>query len=140
MVLFYAILKYTRLGVAMRATRSIKKHRYRNSRWAGLWRHVVYRGSDRGLGGVFVGSSSELGADTTWVSSPQGVSIVIVGGLESPLGAVIAGIGLGVLEVLTSAYVNENLGTFGAIFTQFTMPCHDPGFGGQAIRSVGFKS
>jgi branched-chain amino acid transport system permease protein len=41
---------------------------------------------------------------------------VIVGGLESPVGAVVAGIGLGVLEVLAQGYLNPLLGTFGQNF------------------------
>ena len=41
---------------------------------------------------------------------------MIVGGLESPLGAVIAGLLLGTFEILTSAYLNDAMGTFGTNF------------------------
>ena len=78
---------------------------------------LALRDAIAGLGGVFVGSSSELGADPNLgFIAFKAFPAVIVGGLESPLGAVIAGISLGVLEVLTSAYVNESLGTFGTNF------------------------
>ena len=35
---------------------------------------------------------------------------------RQPLGAVLAGLALGVLEVLTGAYINPHLGTFGTNF------------------------
>lgn len=41
---------------------------------------------------------------------------VLVGGLESMLGAVVAGLLLGVLQVLTQGYINPLLGGFGANF------------------------
>jgi branched-chain amino acid transport system permease protein len=41
---------------------------------------------------------------------------VIVGGLDSALGAVLAGLLLGVLEVLTAGYVNALLGPLGKNF------------------------
>jgi len=41
---------------------------------------------------------------------------VILGGLESPLGAVLAALILGVLEVLAQAYLNPLLGHFGHNF------------------------
>ena len=63
---------------------------------------------------MFVGTASELGADPNLgLVAFKAFPAVIVGGLESPLGAVISGVMLGVLEVLTSAYVNEQLGVFG---------------------------
>jgi branched-chain amino acid transport system permease protein len=41
---------------------------------------------------------------------------VIVGGLDSIGGAVIAGLGLGLLEVLCQGYINEHLGGLGHNF------------------------
>jgi branched-chain amino acid transport system permease protein len=38
---------------------------------------------------------------------------VIVGGLESPAGTVIAGLALGLLEVLAQGYLNSRLGEYG---------------------------
>jgi branched-chain amino acid transport system permease protein len=38
---------------------------------------------------------------------------VIVGGLESPAGAVLAGMALGLLEVLAQGYLSPHLGNFG---------------------------
>lgn len=41
---------------------------------------------------------------------------IIVGGLESVVGAVVAAFMLGLLEVLSQAYVNPHLGAFGHNF------------------------
>jgi branched-chain amino acid transport system permease protein len=116
---FYGLLKYTRLGVAMRATAvdqeacvamGIPVGRIFGATW-------FIAGAIAGLGGVFIGSSSELGVDPNLgFIAFRAFPAVIVGGLESPLGAVIAGLLLGVLEVLTSAYINEPLGSFGTNF------------------------
>jgi branched-chain amino acid transport system permease protein len=116
---FYGLLKYTRLGVAMRATAvdqeaciamGIPVGRIFGATW-------FIAGAIAGLGGVFIGSSSELGVDPNLgFIAFRAFPAVIMGGLESPLGAVIAGLLLGVLEVLTSAYINEPLGTFGTNF------------------------
>ena len=74
-----------------------------------------------GLGGVFVGSSSEIGVDPNLgFIAFKAFPAVIVGGLESPLGAVIAGLALGVLEVLTSAYLN---GPWVLLAITFTKSC-----------------
>jgi branched-chain amino acid transport system permease protein len=74
-------------------------------------------GAIAGLGGIFVGSSNDLGVDPNLgFIALKAFPAVIVGGLESPLGAVIAGILLGICEILTSAYLNDALGTFGTNF------------------------
>ncbi len=116
---FYAVLKYTRLGVAMRATAVDQEACVAlgipvGKIFAATW---FVAGAIAGLGGVFVGSSSELGADPNLgFIAFKAFPAVIVGGLESPVGAVIAGVLLGVLEVLTSAYLNDQMGTFGTNF------------------------
>jgi len=116
---FYTVLKYTRLGVAMRATAvdqeacvalGIPVGKIFGATW-------FIAGAIAGLGGIFVGSSSDLGVDPNLgFIAFKAFPAVIIGGLESPLGAVIAGVLLGVLEILTSAYVNDALGTFGTNF------------------------
>ncbi|MEE2755379.1 MAG: branched-chain amino acid ABC transporter permease [Myxococcota bacterium] len=116
---FYCLLKFSRIGVAMRATAvdqeacvamGIPVGRVFRATW-------FIAGAIAGLGGVFVGSSSEIGVDPNLgLIAFKAFPAVIVGGLESPVGAVVAGLALGVLEVLTSAYLNESLGSFGNNF------------------------
>lgn len=119
MVGFYLLLKYTRLGIAMRATAvdqeacvamGIPVGKIFGATW-------FIAGAIAGLGGIFVGASEELGVDSNLgFIALKAFPAVIVGGLESPLGAVIAGVLLGVCEVLTSAYLNDSLGAFGTNF------------------------
>ena len=116
---FYAILKYTRLGIAMRATAvdqeacvalGIPVGKVFGATW-------FISGAIAGLGGIFIGSSNDLGVDPNLgFIAFKAFPAVIVGGLESPLGAVIAGVLLGILEILTSAYLNDAMGTFGTNF------------------------
>jgi branched-chain amino acid transport system permease protein len=112
---FYLILRFSRLGIAMRATASdqevslalgIPVGRIFTATW-------FIAGAIAAIGGIFVGISDEMGVSPSlgfiaFAAFPA----VIVGGLESPLGAVIAGLVLGVLQVLTQAYVNTKLGPF----------------------------
>ena len=119
MAAFSSLLKFSRIGIAMRATAvdqeacvamGIPVGRVFGATW-------FIAGAIAGLGGVFVGSSSEIGVDPNLgFIAFKAFPAVIVGGLESPLGAVLAGLALGVLEVLTSAYLNESMGTFGNNF------------------------
>lgn len=113
---FYLLLRYTRLGVAMRATAvdqeacvamGIPVGKIFGATW-------FISGAVAGLGGVFVGSTNDLGVDPNLgFIAFKAFPAVIMGGLESPLGAVLAGLLLGVLELLTSAYLNDALGSFG---------------------------
>ena len=117
--LFYIVLRYTRLGIAMRATAVDQEASLAlgipvGKIFAATW---FLAGSIAGLGGVFVGLTDELGVvPTLGFIAFKAFPAVIVGGLESPLGAVLAGLLLGILEVLTGAYINPLLGTFGTNF------------------------
>ena len=116
---FYAILKYTRLGIAMRATAvdqeacvalGIPVGKIFGATW-------FISGAIAGLGGIFIGSSNDLGVDPNLgFIAFKAFPAVIMGGLESPLGAVLAGLLLGILEILTSAYLNDAMGSFGTNF------------------------
>ena len=70
---------------------------------------------------------------------------VLVGGLESMMGAVVAGLLLGVLQVWAQGYVNPLLGTFGHNFHSvfpylvmivFLMVRPEGLFGAQRIKRV----
>jgi branched-chain amino acid transport system permease protein len=117
--IFFLLIRYTRLGIAMRAAANdqetslalgIPVGRIFGATWfiAGLY---------AALGGIFLGMSVlspvQVGhGDVAFRAFPA----VIVGGLESPLGAVVAGLMLGILEVLTESYLNDELGQFGQNF------------------------
>lgn len=118
LVAFYLVIRFTRLGVAMRATASdqetalalgIPVGRIFASAWfisgafaalAGVCLAFFPRGLDTNIGFVAL----------------RAFPAVIVGGLESVWGAVLAGLMLGVLEVLAQGYINPQLGAFGNNF------------------------
>ena len=110
---FFLILRYSRLGIAMRATASDQE----TSMALGIPIAKVFAmtwfiaGSFAALGGIFIAiREPSIDAATTSFVAFRAFPAVIVGGLESPLGAVIAGILMGVLEVLTQGYINDSFG------------------------------
>lgn len=115
---FYLLLKYTRLGIAMRATSTdqeaalalgIPVGRIFGATWfiAGVY---------AGLGGIFLGMFPSSVDVNLGFTALRAFPAVIVGGLESPLGTVIAGVLLGLLEVWAQAYLNPALGELGQNF------------------------
>lgn len=117
---FFLIVRKTRFGVAMRATANDQEAALGlgipvGRVFATSW---FIAGAFAALGGVFLSMQG----------MPQGVDLklgfialhafpaVIIGGLDSAFGAVIAGLLLGVLEVLAEVYVNPALGSFGQGF------------------------
>ena len=68
------------------------------------------------LGGVFLGMFPSTVDPNLGFIALRAFPAVIVGGLDSALGTVIAGLALGVLEVVAQAYVNPALGHFGHNF------------------------
>jgi branched-chain amino acid transport system permease protein len=68
------------------------------------------------LAGVFLGMYPRLVDINIGFIALRAFPAVLIGGLESPLGAVIGGLSLGVLELLAQGYINPNLGTFGQNF------------------------
>ncbi len=115
---FFLILRYTRIGVAMRATSSdqeaslalgIPVGRIFGATWflAGMY---------AALGGVFLGMFPRSVDPNLGFVALRAFPAVIVGGLDSPLGVVIAGVLLGLLEVLAQSHINPELGSFGQNF------------------------
>jgi branched-chain amino acid transport system permease protein len=117
---FFALLRFTRLGVAMRATSGdqevalalgIPVGRIFGSTW-------FLSGAYAALAGIFLAMfPNSLDANLSYIALAA-FPAVIVGGLDSPLGTVIAGLLLGVLEVLAQGYINPRLGDFGQNFHQ----------------------
>lgn len=115
---FFAVVKYSKLGVAMRATATdqevalalgIPVGRIFGATW-------FVAGALAALGGVFLGMFPQTVTVNLGYVALRAFPAVIVGGLESPLGAVIAGVLLGVTEVLAQGYINPHLGAFGHDF------------------------
>ena len=113
--LFFALLRYTKLGVGMRATNTdqevalalgIPVGRIFMSTWflAGMY---------AALAGVFLSAyPSNLDTNLNLVAL-RAFPAIIVGGLTSPVGAALAGLLLGLSEVLAQRYIEPLLGEFG---------------------------
>lgn len=118
LAVFYLVVRHTKLGVAMRATASdqevalslgIPVGRVFGAAW-------FVAGALAAVGGVFLGMYPRSVDAGLGLVALRAFPAVIVGGLDSALGAVVAGFGLGLLEVLTQGYVNQHLGAFGENF------------------------
>ncbi len=115
---FYLLIRFTRLGVAMRATASDQE----TAMALGIPVGVVFgtawfvAGALAALAGVFLGMSPRAVEVNLGYTALAAFPAVLVGGLDSAQGAVIAGFMLGVLELLAQAYVNPALGDFGQGF------------------------
>lgn len=115
---FFYLIQKTRIGVAMRATSQdqevalalgIPVGRVFGATW-------FLAGAYAALGGIFLGMFPRDVDPNLGFVALRAFPAVIVGGLESPLGAVIAGLLLGSAEVLAQGYVNPYLGDFGHNF------------------------
>lgn len=118
LALFWWILRRSRMGVAMRATSSdqeaalclgIPVGRIFGFTW-------FLSGVFAALAGIFLGMFPRTVDANLGLIALKAFPVVIVGGLESPVGVVVAGLLLGMIEVLTQAYVNPELGQFGQNF------------------------
>lgn len=115
---FFFLTKYTRLGVAMRATANDQEV----SLVLGIPVGRVFAlswfiaGAMAALAGVFLGCAPRTVEVNLSFTALAAFPALIVGGLDSPIGAVIAGVLLGVLQKLAEGYVNPMLGEFGKGF------------------------
>jgi len=116
--LFAALVRFSRLGVAMRATASdqeaalalgIPVGRVFLTTWA-------IAGAYAALAGVCLSFFPRSADVTLGFVALRAFPAVIVGGLDSAVGTVVAAMLLGVLEVLAQAYVNPHLGELGHNF------------------------
>jgi len=118
LAVFYYLIRYSRIGVAMRATSSdqeaalclgIPVGRIFGYTW-------FVAGAYAALAGVFLGMFPRTVDTNLGLVALKAFPVVIVGGLDSAGGVVVAGLILGVVEVLTQGYVNPVLGGFGQNF------------------------
>ena len=73
-------------------------------------------GAMAAMAGVFLGMAPRTVEINLAFTALAAFPALIVGGLDSALGAVIAGLLLGVMQVLAEAYINPELGEFGKGF------------------------
>jgi branched-chain amino acid transport system permease protein len=113
---FFALLKRTRIGIGMRAASTdqevalalgIPVGRLLGATW-------FLAGMLAGLAGVFAAMKNPLfRQEMTEAVAFRAFPAVIVGGLTSPSGAVIAGFLLGLTEIFAPVYLSPHLGSFG---------------------------
>lgn len=115
---FYYLIRYSRIGVAMRATSSdqeaalclgIPVGRIFGFTW-------FLAGALAALAGVFLGMFPRTVEPSLGFVALKAFPVVIVGGADSAGGVVVAGLALGVIELLTQGYVNPMLGQLGQNF------------------------
>jgi branched-chain amino acid transport system permease protein len=115
---YFALIKYSRLGVAMRAASQdqevalalgIPVGRIFGATWA-------VAGMCAALAGVFLALFPRTVDPNLGFVALRAFPAVLVGGLDSPGGTVLAGLMLGLLEVLAQGYVNDALGQLGHNF------------------------
>jgi branched-chain amino acid transport system permease protein len=111
---FFAFFRYTRYGVAMRATavdqeaalaQGIDVRRIVALSWAIAGVVAVLAGTMLGSG---AGPGTGLGVGIGIISL-KALPAVVLGGLDSPLGAVVGGLIIGIAEVLTAGYQHDVL-------------------------------
>jgi branched-chain amino acid transport system permease protein len=111
---FFAFFRYTKYGVAMRATavdqeaalaQGINVRRIVALSWAIAGVVAVLAGTMLGAG---AGPGTGLGIGIGIISL-KALPAVVLGGLDSPLGAVVGGLLIGIAEVLTAGYQSEVL-------------------------------
>ena len=115
---YFLLMRYSRIGVAMRAAASDQEAALTLGIPVGRTLGITWliAGMLAALAGVFLGMfPRQVEINLAYVALAA-FPAVLVGGLESALGAVIAGLALGVLQLWAQGYVNPILGSFGHNF------------------------
>jgi len=118
LLFFYLLFRFSKIGIAMRATSSDQETSMAlgipvGKIFATTW---FISGAMAALGGIFLGMFPNYVDANMGFLALRAFPAVIVGGLNSPLGAVLASLLLGTSEVLAQAYINPYLGHFGHNF------------------------
>ncbi len=112
---FFVLVRKSRVGVAMRAASADQETAMALGIPVGRILGICWfiAGAYAALAGVFLGMfPNSVDANLGFVAL-RAFPAVIVGGLDSAGGTVVAALALGVIEVLTQGYVNPHLGHFG---------------------------
>jgi branched-chain amino acid transport system permease protein len=115
---FRYLIQRSRIGVAMRATSSDQEAALSLGIPVGRVFGFAWflAGAFAALAGIFLGMFPRTVDTNLGFIALKAFPVVIVGGLDSAWGVVVAGLILGVVEVLTQGYVNPVLGQFGQNF------------------------
>jgi branched-chain amino acid transport system permease protein len=111
--------KYSRMGLAMRATAfdqeaSLAQGISVGTVFALSW---AIAGALAALAGAFIGSASGGIDQQTWIIALKALPAIILGGLDSLPGAVVAGFVIGVVEALVATYQGQFAPWLGANFS-----------------------
>jgi len=101
----FAFFRYSRMGLAMRATsydQEVALAQGVSVGWVFALSWAI-AGALAGLAGVFLSTGVGL-EQTLWVTALKALPVIILGGLDSLGGAVVAGLSIGVLEALVGTY------------------------------------
>jgi branched-chain amino acid transport system permease protein len=118
LLLFFIFFRYSSLGLAMRATafdqeaalaQGISARRVYRASWA-------IAGVVAVLAGVMLSSGGSALNPTVGLAALAAFPAMILGGLESPLGAVVGGLIIGLVQQLTALYQPEYAPWLGASF------------------------
>jgi branched-chain amino acid transport system permease protein len=115
---FFLLIKKSRLGVAMRATASDQETALALGIPVGRVFLATWflAGALAGLAGVFLSLFPRQVDGNLGMVALRAFPAVIVGGLDSPSGTVLAGLLLGWIEMIGQGYINPQLGEFGRNF------------------------
>ena len=115
---FFALLRYSKIGVAMRAASQDQEAALALGLPVGRILGVTWAiaGGFAALAGICLAMFPRSVEVNLAFIALAAFPAVLVGGLESLLGAVVAGFLLGVLQVWAQGYVNPLLGSFGHNF------------------------
>ncbi|NMO21924.1 branched-chain amino acid ABC transporter permease [Pyxidicoccus fallax] len=118
LVLLHALVQRTPLGVAMRAASESQEVSLALGIPVGRVLAFTWflAGATAAVAGIFLGMFPRSVDSNLGYVALRAFPAIIVGGLESVVGAVVAAFMLGLLEVLSQAYVNPHLGAFGHNF------------------------
>jgi branched-chain amino acid transport system permease protein len=112
LALFFAFDRFSRYGLAMRATAADEEA----AAAVGVPVRRVYAlawaiaGGVAAVGGLFLAGYPSAPNPSLGDTALNAFPAIILGGLESPPGAVIGGVVIGIVEVLTSGYAPSSLG------------------------------
>jgi branched-chain amino acid transport system permease protein len=110
---YFAFDRYTRWGLAMQATAADEEATLSvgvpvRRVHAGTW---ALAGALATLGGLFLAGFPGAPQPALGDAALRAFPAIVLGGLSSPVGAVVGGVLIGVVEVLTSGYAPDALGT-----------------------------
>ncbi len=118
LISFFLLQRYSIIGIAMRATSLDQEAALALGVPVGRILAITWfiAGSYAAMGGIFLGMfPSAVDLNLGFIAF-RAFPAIIVGGIESPIGALLAGLLLGLLEVSTQSYISPLLGNFGHEF------------------------